>query len=43
MLLGKHPLYNAEAESYDTANEIFKNCFSEGFPWEVMANGRSAN
>eukprot|EP01037_Dinobryon_pediforme_P018849 gene18849-19170_t len=36
MLLGKHPLYNAEAESYDTANEIFKNCFSEGFPWEVL-------
>mmetsp|Transcript_12597 Transcript_12597/g.18923 ORF Transcript_12597/g.18923 Transcript_12597/m.18923 type:complete len:228 (+) Transcript_12597:38-721(+) len=36
MLLGKHDLYNAEQETYDTANDIFKTCFSEGFPWEVL-------
>jgi hypothetical protein len=36
MLLGQHSLYDASKESYDTANEVFKNCFSEGFPWEVL-------
>ena len=35
MLLGQHPLYDAKNESYDTANEIFKHAFSEGFPWEA--------
>lgn len=36
LLLGKHELYNADAHDYDSANEIFKTCFDEGFPWEVL-------
>lgn len=36
MLLGEHSFYKAKQETYDTANEIFKNTFSEGFPWEVL-------
>lgn len=36
MLLGKHSLYDATKETYDTANEVFKTCFDEGFPWEVL-------
>ena len=36
MLLGKHANYDASKETYDTANDIFKTVFSEGFPWEVL-------
>ncbi len=36
LLLGKHEHFNEEQHDYESANEIFKTCFSEGFPWEVI-------
>ena len=30
------PVYDATAESRESADDLFKGTFTEGFPWEVL-------
>ncbi|KAL9955303.1 hypothetical protein ACROYT_G036608 [Oculina patagonica] len=36
ILMQNQPLYNSEAETFESSHNLFRSAFNEGFPWELI-------
>ena len=36
MMLAECPFYDVNTQTHESSHRIFKNCFPDGFPWELL-------